>query len=397
MKLNRITFAVDIINARKEGIRPLPVNSDKSLEYSDDEIKGCGNDSRESSRRDGWERKLLDLTLRNVMLNLRPGKTIVPIREQNVTSVVEHIKMNRLSELVGPPEKDNLEQLKNLYRAARTSIEENGANTLFVSLGTLRWYDVDDSRPHLAPLLFIPVSIVRKKAMTYEVRLRDDEAMINVTLIEMLRQMFGVSFPEFDQLPEDEDGFPDWRKIFDIFNEHVKEINKRQPSERQWELPIKSYIGIFSFTKFLMWHDVHFYPDVIDHQPVLRGLIENHYHPQAADSELPDAKSIESESLLDLRLPVDYDSSQLEAVAESHSGRSFVLHGPPGTGKSQTITNMIADALYSGKRVLFVAEKKAALDVVRSRLNAIGLEPYCLELHTNAHFSIRCKSQEYMI
>lgn len=383
LKLNRITFAVDIINARKEGIRSLPVNSDMLLEFSDDEIKGCRNNSTESSRREGWERKLLDLSLRNVMLNLKPGKTIVTIRERNVSSVVEHIKMNRLSELVGSPDKDNLELLKNLYRAARTSIEENGANTLFVSLGTLRWYDTDDTRPHIAPLLFLPVSIVRKKAMTYEVRLRDDESMINVTLIEMLRQMFGVSFPEFDQLPEDEEGFPDWRKVFDVFHDHIKEINKRQPSDRQWELPIQSYIGIFSFTKFLMWHDVHFHPEVIDSHPVLRGLIENHYNQQMVDSESTDAKSIESESLLDLMLPVDYDSSQLEAVSECHSDRSFVLHGPPGTGKSQTITNMIADALYSGKRVLFVAEKKAALDVVRTRLNSIGLEPYCLELHSN--------------
>ncbi|MDE6787234.1 MAG: AAA family ATPase, partial [Muribaculaceae bacterium] len=195
--------------------------------------------------------------------------------------------------------------------------------------------------------------------------------------------MFGVSFPELDQLPEDEEGFPDWRKIFDIFSDHIKEINKRQPTERQWELPIKSYIGIFSFTKFLMWHDVHFHPEVIEHNLVLRGLMENHYNPQPNDSEMTNAQSIESESLLDLMMPVDFDSSQLEAVAESHYGSSFVLHGPPGTGKSQTITNMIADALYSGKRILFVAEKKAALDVVRSRLNAIGLEPYCLELHSN--------------
>ncbi len=380
---NKITFAVDVINSRKEGIRSLPVNPDIMTAYQDEDIKGCLKKECGSSRREGWERKLLDLTLRNMMLDLKPGKTIVPIREQNVTTVVEHIKMNRLSELVGPPEKDNLEQLKNLYRAARSSIEENGANTLFVSLGTLRWYDVDDSRPHIAPLLFIPVSIVRKKAMTYEVRLRDDEAMINVTLIEMLRQMFGVIFPEFDQLPEDEEGFPDWRKIFDIFSKHIKEINKRQSADRQWELPIKSYIGIFSFTKFLMWHDVHFHPDVIDHNPILRGLIENHYNHQPADSKLSDAKTIESDSLLDLMMPVDFDSSQMEAVAECHYGQSFVLHGPPGTGKSQTITNMIADALYSGKRILFVAEKKAALDVVRARLNSIGLEPYCLELHSN--------------
>lgn len=377
-----IDFAVDVINARKEGVRSLPVNVTPVPIREDYDIRGCANETKDSSRRQGWERKLLDLTLRNVMLNLKPSKTIVPIWERDTATVVDYIKTNRLAELVGKPEKDNLEQLKNLYRAARTTLEENGANSLFVSLGTLRWYDVDDSRPHIAPLLFIPVSIVRKKAMTYEIRLREDEAMVNVTLIEMLRQMFGVTFPELDMLREDADGFPDWQKVFDIFAAHVTEINKRQPKDKQWELPIQSYIGIFSFTKFLMWHDVHYHPDVIERHNVLRGLIENHYQHYGASTGA-DARNIEAGSPTDLMLPIDYDSSQLEAVAESHAGQSFVLHGPPGTGKSQTITNMIADAIYHGKRVLFVAEKKAALDVVRTRLNGIGLEPYCLELHSN--------------
>lgn len=377
-----IDFAVDVINARKEGVRSIPVNVTSVAIREDYDIRGCTNNTVDSSRRQGWERKLLDLTLRNVMLNLKPSKTIVPIWERDTATVVDYIKNNRLAELVGKPEKDNLEQLKDLYRAARTALEENGANSLFVSLGTLRWYDVDDPRPHIAPLLFIPTNIVRKKAMTYEVRLREDEAMVNVTLIEMLRQMFGVTFPELDTLPEDVDGFPDWQKVFDIFAAHVTEINKRQPKDKQWELPIQSYIGIFSFTKFLMWHDVHYHPDVIEHHNVLRGLIDNRYQPEG-DVVPADARNIESGSPTDLMLPIDYDSSQLEAVAESHAGQSFVLHGPPGTGKSQTITNMIADAIYHGKRVLFVAEKKAALDVVRTRLNGIGLEPYCLELHSN--------------
>lgn len=377
-----IDFAVDIINARKEGVRSLPVDVSAVPLREDNEIKGCGNSSAGSSRRQGWERKLLDLTLRNVMLNLKPAKTIVPIWERDTATVVDYIKTNKLAELVGKPEKDNLELLKNLYRAARTALEENGANSLFVSLGTLRWYDVDDPRPHIAPLLFIPVNIVRKKAMTYEIRLREDDVMVNVTLIEMLRQMFGVTFPELDTLPEDADGFPDWQKVFNVFAAHVTEINKRQPKDKQWELPIQSYIGIFSFTKFLMWHDVHYHPDVIDRHSVLRGLIDNRYQPCGV-MEPVEAVNIEAGSPTNLMLPIDYDSSQLEAVAESHAGQSFVLHGPPGTGKSQTITNMIADALYHGKRVLFVAEKKAALDVVRTRLNGIGLEPYCLELHSN--------------
>lgn len=377
-----VEYVVDVLNARKEGVRSIPVNTMSIPVYEDKTIKGCGTAGSGSTRRHGWERKLLDLTLRNVMLNLKQSKVVVPIGERDTATVVDYVKTGRLAELVGTPGKDNNDQLKELYRAARTALEENGTNSLYVSLGTLRWYDIDDPCPHIAPLLFIPVSIVRKKAMTYEVRMREDDAIINVTLIEMLHQMFGITFEGLESLPENEDGFPDWKRVFGKFRIHVDEINKLQPTDRKWELPVQSYIGIFSFTKFLMWHDIHYHPDVVERHRVLRGLIDNRYQPNT-NVVAKDAASIEMDSLSELMLPVDYDSSQLEAVYAAHAGQTFVLHGPPGTGKSQTITNIISNALYSGKKVLFVAEKKAALDVVRSRLNSVGLEPYCLELHSN--------------
>lgn len=361
---------------------PVTETTDTDESYNDYEITGCCNPNQESSRREGWERKLLDLSLRNSMLNLRPGKSIAPIMEQDVDAVVKHLKSNTLSQFVGIPDQDNTDLLKHLYRSARTTLEENGANSLFVAIGSIKWFDVDDKRSHIAPLLFIPVSMVRKKAMNYEIRMRDDEAMTNVTLIEMMHQMFGITFPEFDAIPEDAHGFPDWRAIFNIFTPHIEEINKHQAQDKQWQLSTQSFIGIFSFKKFLMWHDIHDHPDIVERHPVLKGLISNHYGIETESDPL-DAHTIEENITFDLMLPIDYDSSQLEAVAESHASRSFVLHGPPGTGKSQTITNMIADAVFNGKKVLFVSEKKAALDVVKSRLEKIGLSPYCLELHSN--------------
>lgn len=377
-----VELAVDIKKARKEGVTPIPIDTGDIVFKEDDDIKGFGEEVSESSRRLGWERKLLDLTLRNVMLNIRSLKSIVPVWEHDTARVVEFLKSKQLADFIGSPENDNLDHLKHLDRAARVAIEENGANSLFVSLGALRWFDGGDKRPHVAPLLFIPVNIVRKKASTFEISLREDEAMINVTLLEMLRQMFGVAIPELKTVPLDEEEFPDWRKVLDILAVHVEDINKRQPDECKWELRSQSYIGIFSFKKFLMWHDIHFNPEMIESHHVLRGLIDNNYQPDC-DITPEDARALEAGKQTDLMLPIDYDSSQLEAINASNVGQSFVLHGPPGTGKSQTITNMIANAMYSGKRVLFVAEKKAALDVVRARLNSLGLEQYCLELHSN--------------
>ena len=377
-----VEFILDLTASRRQGYKPLPFAGDISNMPApeNNEITGCQDNVGSSSRRDGWERKLLDLTMRNPMLNLRPGKNILPLWETDVPRIISLLKANRLSEIVGKRDEDNTDALKNLYRASRTSLEENGANSLFVAVGTLRWYDKDDTTPHIAPLLFIPATIVRKKALTYEIRLRDDDPLANVTLIEMLRQMFGVTFPELDTLPMDADGFPDWPRILSIFSTHVEEINRHQPADRLWELPVESYVGIFSFTKYLMWNDIHNHPAVLDAHPVLHGMMQGYY--SAVDSSI-DPRLLEANHIGKYMLPIDYDSSQLMAVAEAHEGNSFVLHGPPGTGKSQTITNIIADSLYAGKRVLFVAEKKAALDVVQNRLESIGLSPYCLELHSN--------------
>src|SRR5690606_30585325 len=115
---------------------------------------------------------------------------------------------------------------------------------------------------------------------------------------------------------------------------------------------------------------------------MVRSLVEGRLTFNENHETIPstDFDNIHSQSLV---LPIPTDVSQMEAVLTAQQGRSFILHGPPGTGKSQTITNIIADALYHGKRVLFVAAKKAALDVVHRRLEQIGLAPFTLELHSN--------------
>ena len=383
IKKSKIDFVVDITSARIAGIKPLPFafSPIDLTEAEKLEIAGYKSLSAGSQRQDGWERKLLDISLRNPMLNLKPGKTVIKIQNQDIEKVVDYFKSNKLTELIDGPEKEKEEKLKNIYRGARSALEETGANNLFFAIGGLRWYDIDDDKPHVSPLIFVPAHIVRKKAMTYEVRMRDDESMVNVTLLEMLRQMFGVKFSELDPLPMDENGVPSWKTIFKVFEEQIKEINLHLDKEKQWKIESDCYLGIFSFTKFLMWNDIHSHPAVILNHPLIRGMIENVY---AVDKTLGiDEGKEPNEFEENLILPLEFDSSQLKAVYEAHNDKSFVLYGPPGTGKSQTITNMIADALYNGKKVLFVAEKRAALEVVQNRLSKIGLAPFCLELHSN--------------
>ena len=356
--------------------------------------------AKTANRLEGWQRRLLDLTMRNVMLNLRVSKTIIPLNEHQPEKIVALLRENKLAEVIGKDKVDRQEILKILHRESRNAVNENGTNILYVSLGTLRWFEKGSSDARIAPLLFIPLEIVRKKAMTYEIRMLDEDPMLNVTLLEMLRRDYGVSFPDLNPIPMQElepdtddestyqhgvsnqnDDFPDWEKIFRILKDHIDAINEYQPDDRKWEMPIQSFIGLFSFTKFLMWHDISENEPQVSAHELLGNLSENRH--LVNTGEPLNASEVENQSLLDLMLPIDHDSSQLTAVAEADRGTSFVLHGPPGTGKSQTITNIIANALFKGKRILFVSEKKAALEVVQSRLSAIGLAPFCLELHSN--------------
>ena len=132
-----------------------------------------------------------------------------------------------------------------------------------------------------------------------------------------------------------------------------------------------------------MWNDIHSNADKLKENPMISSLIDRKNNLNDTDDRI-DARQIDQDnSPMDFAIPLDVDSSQFEAVVESGRGKSFILQGPPGTGKSQTITNMIANALFQGKRVLFVAEKMAALSVVQSRLEKIGIGAFCLELHSN--------------
>jgi hypothetical protein len=149
----------------------------------------------------------------------------------------------------------------------------------------------------------------------------------------------------------------------------------------RWEVETTACIGFFSFTKYLMWLDLADRDGLLQ-SPVLQHLVERPGQGFAQDAREFARDELDDLDPATLLCPKDADSSQLAAVLAAVGGRSFVLEGPPGTGKSQTITNLVAQALAEGQRVLFVAEKRAALEVVQRRLAEVGLGPFCLELHS---------------
>ncbi len=262
--------------------------------------------------------------------------------------------------------------ITSLYRTSKTAMEENGANTLYLALGLLRWFETGKSpKPRYAPIVLLPVEIVRKSALKgYVIRLRDDEAQMNITMLEKLKQDFGITVSGLDPLPLDEHGI-DMRTVFAV-------LRKAVMGQARWDVLESAYLGIFSFSQFVMWNDIRNRSEDLSKNKIVKSLIDGRLAWEAEPLEAGD--KVEESGVL---TPMAADASQLFAIRSACEGKSFVLHGPPGTGKSQTITSLIANALAEGKSVLFAAEKMAALEVVQKRLDKIGIGAFCLELHSN--------------
>ncbi len=258
-----------------------------------------------------------------------------------------------------------IQTLKKIGRQARSAIEETGVNIAYLALGFVHWTESDNSQYEMcAPLLLAPVSIENKSAVDpFVVRVLDDDIIVNPTFQYKLQNDYGIKLPEYDE----DDGIKTYIKTVSALVAKLK-----------WTVDTACKIGIFSFLKINMYKDLKENAAKIIKNANVRALLGMGGAETAGNNV--DEKNVD---LLDLHNVVDADSSQAEAIQAAKEGQSFVLQGPPGTGKSQTITNIIAECLYDGKKVLFVSEKLAALNVVYDKLKKVGLEEFCLELHSH--------------
>ena len=429
--------AIDVVAARMSGVMPLAIgNSAQDAEFVADghdvRQKGVGALRKVESvditklkkavaptgRVAVWAQKLLDLSPTNKLLNARESKDVmrlccpdpasledwlasgeeVPVRSffeaftaKDIADFKAHkFSQDRFNEIVetefachrlcvedGP--RAVVRGLKALYKLGQNDLEEAGVHTLFAAIGFLSWKDPkrrSNAKSYEAPLILVPIRI-GKTATDAGICIakRDDETVVNTTLLQFLRAQYGIEVPGLDPLPLDDAGL-DVPHIMQIFRECVKKA-------KDVEIINSAAIGHFAFGKFAMWRDLMENSEALQKSALVNHLI-------SAGGKFNDGIEVFSPSEIakhlkpgELYCPVSADSSQLTAVLYSSLGKSFVLYGPPGTGKSQTITNMIAHNLAIGRRVLFVSEKKAALDVVHKRLKEVGLEPFCLELHSN--------------
>jgi very-short-patch-repair endonuclease len=357
-----------------------------------------------------WSRQqLLDLTARNKLLNFPPGAPDFKDRDNrvykhmpvlaNLNAVWRRLvgdgksirvfcseeggQDQRSRELIDSGslaavfEEESLEKrLVKLFRERSTLEQLTGDSAFFLALGFLEWRDAPEGKTHFAPLLLLHVEILRSKTAgggvrTYSVQMDTGEHSGNPCLREKLNQEQQLDLPPAEAITSPED--------------YLKAVEAAVAKKSQWRVHRTAALGFFNFTRYRLWLDLDpsEWPEgeSPEEHPLVRDLIEQEW--TGENQAMPDDREIAEHQIEnDLPIVLDADSTQYAAMLAAVRGQSMVVIGPPGSGKSQTITNLIAATIAEGKRVLFVAQKVPALEVVQRRLTDVGLSAFCLSLHT---------------
>ncbi|MEG8099306.1 DUF4011 domain-containing protein [Candidatus Liberibacter brunswickensis] len=283
---------------------------------------------------------------------------------------------------------DKLENvLRLISEKSQSSIKETGTSILYVVLGFLEWYEIDDyDNPRLAPLFTIPVVLEKRNSTSqpcltqYQLRYTCEEILLNFSLKEKLQSDFGIILPPIEEGMWPEDYFLQIQKII-------------EESKSHWSVRRYGVLGLLNFSKMLMCLDLDpiRWPEgednILNHDIIQRLFVAQSLdHDKESESSNQNMEyKIDEIADIHHRFPLidNSDSSQHSALIDVINGKNLVIEGPPGTGKSQTITNIIATAMLHGKKVLFCAQKMAAIEVVKRRLEKTGLGDFCLELHSH--------------
>ncbi len=353
-----------------------------------------------------WQKSLLDLSLRNPLIN-RTSRHAVELRVppaligefEDLVNDKEYIALaagrHRPAELsdeglqqeqaradsllkertveVGLTATERVQRLQALATSARTAVEETGANNLYLAIGTLHW-DSDGSRLH-SPLILIPVNLERTGD---DFRLILDETGVstpNYSFLDRFARDTGIELTELRTPRLDEHGI-DLRATLDGVRDRLRRAG--------WDDVVTPtvHLGLFRFSTYRMWKDLEDHWPTIAANPLVAHLMSGGRQ-DFVDPVGPADRGLDIDEATQ-NLPLAADSTQARIVADAVAGRSLVVEGPPGTGKSQTVSNLIFRALATGRTIMFVAEKKSALDVVARRLREeTGIGDLLLNLHDN--------------
>ena len=363
---------------------------------------------------EGARDRLLDLTFRNRLLNFRPSKRkSLLVLHPSWSRIYEHLILNekefgftekpaekilgtakstdtskhdltsksksetRSGRLVVDVSEGTLRDvLFSISNQARSALEEQGYTVLYLALGFLQWKESENSeQQRTSPLILIPVEISRTEVRSeYRVSWTGEDVGANLSLMHKMTE-FNIVLPALES----------WDSLEDV-TAYFDNVRKAISKKHSWSITDAVYLGFFSFMKFIMYKDLDSKEWPPGQGPESHPLIQALFAPQE-NSDVNDRFLTEDE--IDDRVNWDHthyvldaDPSQIVAIEAAKAGHNLVVEGPPGTGKSQTIANIIGELLAEERTVLFVSEKMAALEVVKSRLDRIGLGEFCLELHS---------------
>ena len=441
--LSNLQGFIDIRASREvDGVYPVPARveidgevqlfihgSDELRQAREHLIRVEKGDSGESIEREPtpprvqfWKNSLLDLSLRNALINYREQRGVrllVPVNNvaqfEDVFSAGQVISLSPQDSLpqawlergvtkagdlpddfraemlfshsrlfTTMNEKPLDQAMTRLQYRARTYRQETGASNLYVTVGALKWTFKGVALS--SPLILVPAKVERvAKSGEHRIVLDDTgESTPNFSLLEKLRRELGLELPEVWSPTADQSGI-DIEKTF----ASVAEVLSKE-GYGHFSVDFEVHLALLQFSKFRLWKDLDEHWEAFVENPVVNHLaLKSHEIFEDPHQEVDEGNFDE----LLLGCPLPADSSQLRAITHAIGGRSFVLEGPPGTGKSQTITNMLARAMVEGKKVLFVAEKSQALSVVKKRLDAVGLGALSLDIHDKSSSTTEIKAQ----
>lgn len=268
-------------------------------------------------------------------------------------------------------------RLSRILSKARMYQEERGLDVVYIVLGYLKWTLPNSGKldEFKSPILLLPVSLTKQKSSKGEIysvsKLSDP--LLNPSLDHKLTVEAKLDLARV-------------KALFDTDHINVEglfeAIADLKPKNMQWVVQREASFGIYPFQGIELYHDLDTQRADFSEFPVVSELMVGKGQEPGTGTSGFSEEDVDSRAGKNLvpHIVLDADSSQFISLLKVANNENVALEGPPGSGKSQTIVNAIANAIFSGKKVLFVAQKVTALEVVLSRLQSLGLHQFVLPL-----------------
>ena len=335
------------------------------------------------SARQKWIDRLIDLSRRNNLLYYRPvssGTIDIPDGCKALEDLIAGKAVTAQALMIDALDRPS--RILNIARKAMENLEEKGLQTLYLGLGFASWTAKDGGRDVKAPIFMLPISFKQKGRDPSSVAVEVvGDVQVNPVLLHVLNTDFNITLSDDDLLPGDKNGAD--VVLMEHYTHAIDSLKASANRVPGFTSEASAVIGNFAFAKLAMVNDLKESASALAKHDMIAAIAGD----DAARAKLGSCQTEVDPRSLDANSPnqefcvVEADSSQQCAINGILVGQSAVVHGPPGTGKSQTITNLIATLVGNGKTVLFVAEKRAALKVVQRRLKASNLDHLAMDLH----------------